>query len=103
MIFGADCHQAHLLPAAYYFAYKYAHDFEKAVLLAINSSGNNMARAALTGGLVGAMVGIDGIPQRFIDGLDNDPALIPSSLGSQSQYLSDMAQAVANGTNQAIQ
>ena len=103
LIFGADCHQAHLLPAAYYFAYKYAHDFEKAVLLAINSSGNNMARAALTGGLVGAMVGIDGIPQRFIDGLDNDSALIPRSLGSQSQYLLGMAQAVANGTNHAIQ
>jgi ADP-ribosyl-[dinitrogen reductase] hydrolase len=102
-IFGTDCHQAHLLPAVYYYAYKYAHDFEKAVLLPINSSGNNMARAALTGGLVGAMVGIDGIPQRFIDGLDNDPALIPDSFESQSQYLLDMVQAVAKGTKHAKQ
>jgi hypothetical protein len=102
-IFGTDCHQAHLLPAVYYYAYKYAHDFEKAVLFPINSSGNNMARAALTGGLVGAMVGIDGIPQRFIDGLDNDPALIPDSFESQSQYLLDMAQAVANGTKHTKQ
>ncbi len=54
---------------AYYLAFKYAKDFEKAILFATNSGGNNMARAALTGGLAGAMTGINSIPQRFISGL----------------------------------
>ncbi|PLY11588.1 MAG: ADP-ribosylglycohydrolase, partial [Desulfuromonas sp.] len=31
--------------------------------------GQNQARAILTGALVGAQVGTDGIPKRFLDGL----------------------------------
>ena len=34
-----------------------------------NGGGKNMARAMLTGALVGTQVGLSGIPQRFIDGL----------------------------------
>ena len=68
-VYGPDCHSAHLFPAAYYLAFKYSKDFEKSVLLATNSSGNNMARAALTGGLTGAMMGINSIPERFVSGL----------------------------------
>lgn len=41
----------------------------QAVLHALNSGGNNMARAGVTGALVGALVGASGIPQRFVDGL----------------------------------
>ena len=33
------------------------------------ASGQNMSRACLTGALVGAQVGLRGIPARFIDGL----------------------------------
>jgi ADP-ribosylglycohydrolase len=40
-----------------------------AVLSAINGGGNNMARAALTGTLSGAMNDLSGIPERFITGL----------------------------------
>ena len=101
LMFGHGCHQAHLLPAAYYFAYKYADDFEEAILTSVNSAGNNMARSAMAGGLVGAMVGINGIPERFIDGLANDPLLIPAG-STQSKYLLEMAQDVADGTNGAI-
>jgi len=71
-VYGPDCHCAHLFPAAYYLAFKYAKDFEKAILFATNSSGNNMARAALTGGLTGAMTGINSIPNRFVSGLKDD-------------------------------
>ena len=35
-----------------------------------------MARAMLTGALSGAMVGLSGIPKRFIDGLDKSDALL---------------------------
>ena len=40
-----------------------------AVLHAVNGGGQNLARAMLAGALVGAQVGLSGIPQRFIDGL----------------------------------
>ncbi|KAI7836044.1 hypothetical protein COHA_010075 [Chlorella ohadii] len=72
LLYGLACSIHFLLPAAYYFAAKWEGEeghFEKAVLYAVNSGGNNMARAALTGAMVGAMVGLSGIPQRFIDGL----------------------------------
>jgi ADP-ribosyl-[dinitrogen reductase] hydrolase len=99
---GLDCHQKHLLPAAYYFATKYSDNFEKAILTCVNGIGNNMACAALTGGLAGAMTGINGIPARFIDGLKNDTTLIPKSYQSQGKYLLDLAQTIANGSNGEI-
>ena len=68
-LYTPDCRITHLLPAAYYLASRYEDDFEMAVLSAINGGGNNMARAALTGALSGAMNGLSGIPERFITGL----------------------------------
>jgi ADP-ribosylglycohydrolase len=50
------CSIPFLLPAAYWYAAFYAgrpDHFEAAALAAVNSGGNNMARAALTGALVG--------------------------------------------------
>ncbi len=35
-----------------------------------------MSRAMLTGALVGAQVGLSGIPQRFIDGLEKGAELV---------------------------
>jgi len=64
---GAIYHQ---LPAAHYLAARFRNDFESAVLHAINGGGQNQARTILTGALVGAQVGLSGIPQRFLDGLE---------------------------------
>ena len=50
-------------------AARFADDFESAVLHAVNGGGQNQARAILTGALVGAMVGLSGIPERFVTGL----------------------------------
>eukprot|EP00887_Chlorella_sp_A99_P007733 scaffold20.g7733.t1 len=78
LVYGMACSQHFLLPAAYYLAAAFEGQpdhFEQAVLHAINSGGNNMARAALTGALVGAMVGLRGIPERFIDGLTDGAEL----------------------------
>ena len=47
-----------------------------AVLSAINGGGNNMARAALTGAMAGAMVGLQGIPERLIKGLKDHERLL---------------------------
>jgi ADP-ribosylglycohydrolase len=69
-VFGLTCQAMNMLPAAYYLSYRYPDNFEMAVLSAINGGGNNMARATLTGAIVGAMVGLEGIPERFIKGLN---------------------------------
>ncbi len=68
-VYGMPCAVYHQFPAVYYLAARFRDDFESAVLHAINGGGQNLARAMLTGALVGAQVGLSGIPQRFIDGL----------------------------------
>jgi ADP-ribosylglycohydrolase len=75
-VFGMHCEIQQLLPGAYYMIHHYQNDFEGAVLAAINGGGNNMARASLTGGLSGAMVGLSGIPERFITGLSDHEELL---------------------------
>ncbi len=70
LVYGMACAIYHQLPAAYYLAARFSNDFEQAVLHAINGGGQNQSRAILTGALVGAQVGLENIPQRFIDGLD---------------------------------
>jgi ADP-ribosylglycohydrolase len=75
-VYGMHCGIQQLLPASYYLIHRYPDNFEKAVLAAINGGGNGMARAALTGGMSGAMVGLKGIPDRFIKGLKDHKRLL---------------------------
>jgi ADP-ribosylglycohydrolase len=81
------CAIYHQLPAAYYLAARFHDDFEQAVLHALNGGGQNQARCILTGALVGAQVGLSGIPRRFLDGLENSAQLIvlARQLGEQAQ------------------
>lgn len=76
IVYGMPCAIYHQLPAVYYLATRFAGDFESAVLHAINGGGQNMSRAMLTGALVGAQVGLSGIPMRFIDGLEDGQELV---------------------------
>jgi ADP-ribosyl-[dinitrogen reductase] hydrolase len=75
-LFGLSCLFGFMLPAAYYLVSRYEDNFEMAVLSAINGGGNNMARAALTGALSGAIVGFSGIPKRFVEGLIDHKKLV---------------------------
>jgi ADP-ribosylglycohydrolase len=75
IVYGMPCAIYHMLPAAYYLSARFHDDFESAVLHAINGGGQNQVRAILTGALTGAQVGLSGIPQRFLDGLENGDAL----------------------------
>lgn len=75
-LYGLACPLNMLLPAAYYFTSRFEGDFEFPVLHAINGGGNNMARAALTGGLAGAQCGLSGIPERFIYGLNDSEDIL---------------------------
>ena len=87
IVYGMPCAIYHQLPIAYYLAARFHDDFEQAVLYALNGGGQNQARCILTGALVGAQVGLSGIPQRFIDGLENAAELISLArkLGEQSE------------------
>ncbi|MBX9916259.1 MAG: ADP-ribosylglycohydrolase family protein [Nitrosomonas sp.] len=86
IVYGMPCAIYHQLPAAYYLAARFCGDFESAVLHAVNGGGQNQARAILTGALVGAQVGLAGIPQRFLDGLEDSQSLInlAKSLAAQA-------------------
>jgi len=76
LVYGMPCAVYHQFPACYYLSARFPDDFESAVLHAVNGGGQNMARAMLTGALVGAQVGINGIPKRFIGGLENSAELL---------------------------
>jgi ADP-ribosylglycohydrolase len=76
LVYGLPCAVYHQFPAAYYLAARFADDFESAVLHAVNGGGQNQARAILTGALAGAQTGLSGIPQRFLDGLENSGELL---------------------------
>jgi len=73
--YGMTCAIYHQLPSAYYLTARFPNDFESAVLHAVNGGGENQARATLAGALVGAQVGLSGIPRRFLDGLDEGETL----------------------------
>jgi len=76
IVYGMPCAIYHQLPAAYYLAARFHDDFESALLHAVNGGGQNQARAMLTSALVGAQVGMAGIPRRFIDGLEERDRLL---------------------------
>lgn len=84
IVYGMPCAIYHQLPAAYYLAARFHNDFESAVLHAVNGGGQNQARAILTGALVGAQTGLSGIPQRFLDGLEEANALTKLATGLAS-------------------
>lgn len=81
IVYGMPCAIYHMLPAAYYLAALFHNDFESAVLHAVNGGGQNQARAILTGALTGAQTGLSGIPQRFLDGLEDGSELRELALG----------------------
>ena len=75
-LYGLSCAIYHQIPAAYHLSVRFADDFEKAVLNAINGGGQNLARATLVGALVGAHVGLSGIPARFLAGLEGHERIL---------------------------
>jgi ADP-ribosylglycohydrolase len=76
IVYGMPCAIYHMLPAVYYLSARFKDDFESGVLHAINGGGQNQVRAMLTGALIGAQVGLSGIPKRFIDGLKDHETLL---------------------------
>lgn len=70
LLYGLPCAVYHQFPCAYYLAARFQGDVESTLLHAVNGGGQNQARAMLAGALSGAIGGINAIPARFIEGLE---------------------------------
>lgn len=95
-VYGMSCAAYKVLPSAYYLGARYAQDFESAVLHAINGGGHTTARGLLTGALVGAQVGLQGIPERLVKGLRSHELLV--GLAEQLAALATLAEAEETNT-----
>lgn len=51
-------------------ALRHQDDFEGAVISAVNHSGDSDSTGAVTGNIVGAHVGLSGVPMKYIDHLE---------------------------------
>lgn len=55
---------------AIYCSVKYSRDFEKAMIAAVNHSGDSDSTGAVTGNILGAYLGINAIPEKFLENLE---------------------------------
>ncbi len=78
---GTVCYVESAVPAVCYLAYKYAGDFEAALVENTMAGGDNCYRGAVLGALCGLHLGVDAIPKRWVDGL-HDPLPGKVSCGS---------------------
>ena len=58
------------LAIAIYCALKYSNDFDKALIAAVNHNGDSDSTGAITGNILGAYLGLSGIPKKYIDNLE---------------------------------
>jgi len=58
------------LAIAVYCAIKYSENFEKAIITSVNHSGDSDSTGAVTGNILGAYLGFERIPKRFVDKLE---------------------------------
>ena len=77
--FSTACYVEDSVPAVVYLALKYHDQPEKALIVNTNLGGDNVARGAVLGSLLGAACGMESFPQRWVDGLlDPPPDLLPA-------------------------
>lgn len=58
------------LAIAIYCSLKYSNDFDKAMIASVNHSGDSDSTGAVTGNIVGAYLGLKGIPQKYLENLE---------------------------------
>jgi ADP-ribosyl-[dinitrogen reductase] hydrolase len=67
------CYVEDSVPAVVYLALKYHDEPQKALIVNTNLGGDNVARGAVLGALLGASCGIESFPRQWVDGLVNPP------------------------------
>jgi len=65
-IIGTGCFALESVSLALYLALKYRNDFRAGVLAAVNAGGDNDSVASMVGAMIGASVGVHGIPEEWI-------------------------------------
>ena len=58
------------LAIAVYCAVKYSDDFDKALIASVNHKGDSDSTGAVTGNILGAKLGLSGIPEKYIQNLE---------------------------------
>ena len=58
------------LAIAVYCALKYQYNFEQAIIAAVNHSGDSDSTGAVTGNILGAYLGVDAVPKKFLTKLE---------------------------------
>lgn len=58
------------LAIAVYCAVKYADDFDKALIASVNHKGDSDSTGAVTGNILGAKLGLSGIPEKYLENLE---------------------------------
>lgn len=58
------------LAIALYCALKYPHDFDRAIIASVNHQGDSDSTGAVTGNILGAYLGLQGIPAKYINHLE---------------------------------
>ena len=61
------------VPAVIYLALKYHNKPEKALMVNTNLGGDNVHRGAILGALLGAAMGMESFPERWVKGLRHPP------------------------------
>lgn len=67
---GQGWHGDEALAIAIYCAVKYQNDFDKALITAVNHDGDSDSTGALTGNILGAKIGLKGIPEKYTRNLE---------------------------------
>lgn len=58
------------LAIAVYYALKYENNFEKVIISSVNHNGDSDSTGAVAGNIIGAYLGIESIPEKFIENLE---------------------------------
>jgi len=85
--FSTACYVEDSVPAVIYLALKYHDDPENALIANTNLGGDNAARGAVLGALLGAAHGVEKFPARWIDGLADPPPEIINSLNERKELI----------------
>ena len=73
---GQGWHGDEALAIAIYCAVKYQDDFDKALITAVNHDGDSDSTGALTGSILGAKIGLKGIPEKYTRNLEMKNVLL---------------------------
>jgi ADP-ribosylglycohydrolase len=67
---GAGWVAEETLAIAVYCALKYPNNLDKALIASVNHSGDSDSTGAVTGNILGAYLGMDGIPEKYLENLE---------------------------------